>query len=46
MSASMIPIVHDHALTGLRDAQELGAPDIVSETISPSSSRTGRSGST
>jgi HPt (histidine-containing phosphotransfer) domain-containing protein len=33
MSASMIPIVDDHALTGLRDAQELGAPDIVSETI-------------
>ena len=29
----MIPIIDDHALTGLRDAQELGAPDIVGETI-------------
>jgi HPt (histidine-containing phosphotransfer) domain-containing protein len=33
MSARMIPIIDDHALTGLRDAQELGAPDIVGETI-------------
>jgi len=33
MSESMIPIIDDDALTGLRDAQELGAPDIVAETI-------------
>jgi HPt (histidine-containing phosphotransfer) domain-containing protein len=29
----MIPIIDDHALTGLRDAQEVGAPDIVRETV-------------
>jgi HPt (histidine-containing phosphotransfer) domain-containing protein len=33
MSASMLPIIDDRSLTGLRDAQELGAPDIVGETI-------------
>ena len=33
MSESMIPIIDDDAVTGLRDAQELGAPDIVAETI-------------
>jgi HPt (histidine-containing phosphotransfer) domain-containing protein len=29
----MIPIVDEHSLAGLRDAQELGAPDVVAETI-------------
>ena len=29
----MIPIIDDDALAGLRDAQELGAPDVVRETI-------------
>jgi HPt (histidine-containing phosphotransfer) domain-containing protein len=33
MSESMIAIIDDDALAGLRDAQELGAPDIVAETI-------------
>jgi HPt (histidine-containing phosphotransfer) domain-containing protein len=33
MSAGMIPIIDDDALTALRDAQELGAPDVVAETI-------------
>jgi HPt (histidine-containing phosphotransfer) domain-containing protein len=33
MSASMIPIVDDRALADLRGAQELGAPDVVGETI-------------
>jgi HPt (histidine-containing phosphotransfer) domain-containing protein len=33
MSASMIPIIDHNGLVGLRDAQELGAPDIVRETI-------------
>jgi HPt (histidine-containing phosphotransfer) domain-containing protein len=29
----MIPIVDEHSLAGLRDAQELGAPEVVAETI-------------
>jgi HPt (histidine-containing phosphotransfer) domain-containing protein len=33
MSESMIPIIDEDVLTGLRDVQELGAPDIVAETI-------------
>jgi HPt (histidine-containing phosphotransfer) domain-containing protein len=33
MSSSMIPIVDEHSLAELRVAQELGAPDVVAETI-------------
>jgi two-component system, sensor histidine kinase and response regulator len=33
MSTSMIHIIDDRALIDLRDAQELGAPDVVRETI-------------
>jgi HPt (histidine-containing phosphotransfer) domain-containing protein len=29
----MIPIVDEHSVAGLRDAQEVGAPDVVAETI-------------
>jgi HPt (histidine-containing phosphotransfer) domain-containing protein len=33
MSASMIPIIDHGALAGLREAQEVGAPEVVRETI-------------